>query len=105
MRHSLPRVRLVFAALACALLTACAKVNDDTYAKIQDGMSLSKVQSILGEGEKEESAGTSISATGLAGASSSAMSKRQTYSWKDGDKQIVIEFVDDKVVSKRKIGF
>jgi hypothetical protein len=91
--------------LACLLIVSCQKVNDDSYAKVKDGMTLSQVQSILGEGDKEDSSGTSISAAGMAGKSSSDASRRQTYLWKDGEKQIVIDFADDKVVAKRKIGF
>jgi hypothetical protein len=69
-------------------------------------MSLQEVQSILGEGEQDTTGGFSIGAGGAMGSSSSAGSARQTYTWKDnGNKQIVIEFKDMKVVSKRKIGF
>ena len=96
---------VIAASLACLLLIACGKVTEENYAKIKVGMTMSQVRSILGEGDKEESAGTSLSTSGLAGSSSSAMSRRQTYSWKDGDKQIVIDFADDKVVNHRKIGF
>jgi hypothetical protein len=100
------RTTVAVLSLVCLFLADCGKISDESYAKVKDGMSLSQVQSILGEGDKEESTGTSISTSGLAGSSSSALlSRRQTYSWKDGDKQVVIEFADDKLVSKRKIGF
>jgi hypothetical protein len=102
MRTGLAVLAVVLAGL---VLVACAKVSDESYSKVKEGMSLSQVQGILGEGEKEEASGTSISAAGMAGRSSSDASRRQTYSWKDGDRQIIVEFADDKVVSKRKLGF
>jgi hypothetical protein len=33
------------------------------------------------------------------------VSKTKTFSWKSGNKQIVVETRDEKVIAKRKIGF
>jgi hypothetical protein len=92
---------------AAALLFAlgCDRVNDDTYAKVKEGQTLDQVQSLLGSGEQDTTGGFTIGAGGAMGSSSSANSTRQTYVWKDGDRQIVIEFKDSKVAGKRKIGF
>src|SRR5690242_8465515 len=97
--------RLVLAPLfaGALFLAACNnKVNDQNFEKVKDGMTVSEVQSVLGEGEKDETGGFSIGAGGTMGSSSSAGSSRQTYVWKEDTKQIVIEFKDGKVVSKRK---
>ena len=99
--------------LAAAALCACAallssgcseKVSDENYEKIQVGMGLDQVQGFMGEGEREDVSGVSISGAGIAGGSP-AVSKTKTFTWKSGNKQIVVETRDEKVVSKRKVGF
>lgn len=97
---------LAFALAAAALLAlGCDRVNDDTYAKIKEGQTLDQVQAVLGSGEQDTTGGYTIGAGGAMGSSSSAGSSRQTYIWKDNDRQIVVEFKDGKVTGKRKIGF
>lgn len=99
-------VRLVLAAAVAAfVLSGCGGgVDDDTYAKINNGMSLSKVEDLLGSGEEQTSGGTGISSSGLA-TGNTTPANQKTILWKDGSKQIIVEFKDGAVVSKRKIGF
>jgi hypothetical protein len=80
-------------------------VNEDTYAKVKEGQTIDQVQAFLGSGEQDTTGGYTIGAGGTMGSSNAANSTRQTYFWKDGDRQIVVEFKDGKVASKRKIGF
>ncbi|VXC11090.1 conserved exported hypothetical protein [Pseudomonas sp. 8Z] len=37
-----------FALLACALLAACSKVNQENYSKLEPGMSKAEVENLLG---------------------------------------------------------
>ena len=92
-------------AASVLLLVACSKVSEENYDKVTTGMTLSQVERILGKGDQDTTGGVSISSGGVMGGSSSANSRRQTYTWKDGQKQVVIEFMDDKVLNKRKINF
>lgn len=91
---------------ACVLIAGCGdKINDENYAKIQPGMSLSEVQKILGSGEQDTTGGVSIGSGGTVGSSNAANSSRTTFFFKDGDRQIIVEFKDLKVTSARKLGF
>ena len=102
-----------FRPFAAAVLCACAamlapgcseKVSQDNFDKITLGMGLDQVQGFMGEGEQEDVSGVTISGSGILGGSP-AVSKTKTFSWKSGNKQIVIETREEKVISKRKIGF
>ncbi len=98
-------LRPLFALAAALLLVACGGgVDDESYAKIKDGMSLKAVQNILGSGEEQDTGGTGISSAGIA-TGNQAPSKFKTYLWKDGPNQIIVEFKGDEVVNKRKVGF
>ena len=97
---------IALAAVVLALAGCEAKLNDDNVAKVTVGMSLSEVERLLGKGERDETGGVSISSGGVMGGSNAANSARQTYMWKEGDRQVVIEFKDMKVLAPpRKIGF
>lgn len=99
MRRLLPVLALV------ALLTACeAKVTQENYDRIDVGMAQSTVMSILGEGTRQDVAGTGIGTSGLMERDSDA-SSRSTYMWDEDGMQIIVDFEDQKVVSKRKSGF
>ena len=80
--------------LICAFfLAACGGgVDQSSYDKIENGMTLDEVKGILGEPTEGGGAG----ALGVSGGS---------YTWKDGDKTINLTFVNDKVTLKAKTGF
>ena len=81
-------MRSFAAAIALALLlTACSKVTQENYAKIQDGMTEQEVAALLGP--VTESGG--ISVLGVSGGSSKWIAK---------DAVISIQFVNGKVVGK-----
>jgi hypothetical protein len=97
----------ILVAAACAGLFAAgcgADVSEENYDKVQVGMTLDRVQSILGAGEDQTASGVGISAGGLATASRDPGNSR-SYLWKDGPRQIIVDFRDGKVVSKSKRGF
>jgi len=73
---------LVFA--AALLLAACAKVTQENYAKIREGMSEQEVHAILGK--PTESSTTTV--LGISGTSSR---------WTSGDAVISVRFVNGKV--------
>jgi hypothetical protein len=73
-----------FAFAAALLLAACSKVNQENFARIQDGMSEQEVTAILG-GPTESS---SSSVLGISGTSSK---------WTGSDAVITIRFVNGKV--------
>lgn len=92
-------------AIACVLVLAgCeSKVTQENYDKITVGMSLAQVEEILGSGEPQDSSGTSIESSGLtSGANVNPDAK--TYVWQSEGKQIIVNFMKDKVVSKNKRG-
>ena len=80
------------------------KVSDENYDRITVGMARDQVESFMGEGEQEDTGGFTMSSGGLLGGKQTSTSSK-TFSWKSGNKQIVVEFRDEKVVSKRKVGF
>ncbi len=92
-------------AMAALLMPGCeAAVSDESFDQITTGMTYDQVKNILGEGTKEDVSGVTISSGGIAGGSANTPTTT-TYSWKSGGKQIVIEFKDQKVLNKRKMGF
>ena len=74
-------------------LVACfgGKINMENYKKVKNGMSLNKVESILGSGEEN--------ATSSYGGYSSSV-----YTWTDGFKVISITFSNGKVSAKAQVG-
>jgi hypothetical protein len=83
-----------------ALLVACGgDVSQENYDKIQTGMTLDQVEQVLGPGEDQTASGVEISSSGMAGRSREDRTK--TYLWKDGAKQIIVEFEQGKVTAKR----
>jgi hypothetical protein len=76
--------------LALALLlvlAACSKVNQENFAKIQDGMSEEQVIAILGK----PSESTSVNVLGVQGTSAR---------WVSGDATITVRFVGGKAALK-----
>ena len=72
---------------ALLLLAACSKVNQENFAKVQNGMTEQEVIAILGE----PSESTSRDVLGITGTSST---------WRSGDAEINIRFVGGKVALK-----
>lgn len=77
----------VFALAALLLLSACSKVTQDNFARIQDGMTEQEVAAILGS--PAESSSTSV--LGISGTASK---------WTGGDAVITVRFVNGKVALK-----
>jgi len=83
-------------AFVAALLAGCAaKVSMENFDKIKNGMTVAEVESVLGKGEKQVSAGLAIGGIGAS---------VETVVWKADDKQITVQFVDGKVVAKMQTG-
>ncbi|MFN0131198.1 MAG: hypothetical protein ACKVW3_01495 [Phycisphaerales bacterium] len=100
--------RIGLALVAGLMLVAAGceeKLTQETYDQVTSGMTLAQVEGILGEGTKEESGGYSVSGAGISQSQGEKNSKTRVYSWKDGGKQIVVTFAEDKMVAKTKSGF
>ncbi len=99
------RLRRLFPLAAALFLTACSGgVNQESFDQIQIGMSQQKVEDIMGSGEEQTSGGHGISAGGVLSGNKQA-SNEKTFLWKEGSMQIIVDFKDGAVVSKRKLGF
>jgi hypothetical protein len=82
--------------LALVMLTGCpSKVTLDNYSKIQSGMSLAEVESILGKGTQESGGGAAIGGASISG---------KIMKWGGESKSITITFVNDQVVTKAQKG-
>ena len=101
-------MRRIAAALGLCMLCWCLgceeKVTESNYELIEVGMEQHQVESILGSGRREDVGGTGISSSGLLERSGDE-GTRATYVWEEGGRQIIITFEDQKVRSKRKVGF
>ena len=83
---------LLLSGLILMSVSGCAsKVTQESYDKIQDGMTLAQVQAILGKGELY---------TGASGAIGGLGGSAKMYKWVDGEKTITITFVNDKVTTR-----
>jgi uncharacterized alpha/beta hydrolase family protein len=83
---------------SATILTSCSgKINKDNYEKISDGMSISQVESILGEGESNASSSVDLGEYG-GNISSEVMT------WQSGMKVISITFSNGKVMAKAQSG-
>jgi hypothetical protein len=81
-------------------------VTDENFAKINNDMSRKQVEKIMGgEGDEETSGGFGVSSSGLMTGNSTENNPIKTFSWKSGDKMIIVDFRGDKVVNKSKRGF
>jgi len=79
--------KLILAVPALLLLTACSKLNNENYSKLESGMSKEDVVAILGEPDQCESA--------LA---------FETCRWGDKDKNIEVRFAADNLLAKTSEG-
>jgi hypothetical protein len=69
------------------VLIACSKITQSNFDKIQNNMTMKEVVAILGEPTSSDS----LNIAGMSGA---------TAVWKDGDAQIDIQFINDRVIIK-----
>ena len=76
------------ALLAAALLASCAKITQDNFSRIQEGMTEQEVIALLGEPTEANS----VNVLGVSGTSSR---------WVGSDAEITIRFVNGKVALKR----
>jgi hypothetical protein len=80
------------------ILIGCSgKINKDNYSKISNGMSISQVESILGEGESNASSSVDL---GKYGGNISS----ELMTWQSGMKIITISFSNGKVMAKAQNG-
>lgn len=82
--------------LMCSLMVGCgSKVSKSNYDKINNGMTVAEVESLMGKGTTE---------AGGAGAIGGLSGSAKVMSWTDGDKKITVTFVNDKVTLKTEKG-
>lgn len=72
------------------------RVNQANFQKIENGMSLSQVEAILGKGKEQASSGGSFGGISVEG---------KGMVWQDGNKVITVMFMNDAVQSKAQMGF
>ncbi len=102
----IPSLRVAIASMALAsavLFAGCeSKVTAENYDKVQNGMSLSQVEGILGSGSDDTaSGGFGVSSGGVL---DSKANPEKTYVWRENGVQIQVIFKDGKVVQKSKTG-
>ncbi len=94
--NRLALVCLVLIGLGALTLAGCgSKVTKSNLDKITNGMTLTEVEGILGKGTE---------ATGASGAIGNLTGSAKSVIWKDGDKTITVNFLNDKVVLKTSSG-
>ena len=88
---------LLLAGLLILSLPGCGKppITQESYDKIETGMTMAEVEDILGKGEEQ------VSTSGAIGDLSGS---GKVYKWVEGDKVIRITFVNDKVSLKTATG-
>ena len=79
--------RTLLALLAASLVAACSKVNQESFLKIQEGMSEEQVISLLGRPTESNS----VNVLGVSGTASR---------WVTSDTVITVSFVNGKVAFK-----
>lgn len=85
-------VCLILVGLGSLALAGCgSKVTKSNFDQIKTGMTLAEVEAILGKGTES---------TGAAGAIGDLAGSAKSVTWKDGDKSITVNFVNDKVALK-----
>lgn len=73
--------KFILGAAAVLAIAACSKLTPENYAKLKVGMEYPEVVKIVGEPNE-----------------CSAVLNAQNCQWKDGDKEVQIKFVADKVI-------
>ena len=106
-----PALTLLAALLAAA---ACSgKINAENYDKIIPGMSQKDVEAILGPGNEAGSTSMAVPAVptmpgvtmppGLIGAPGTNVTTK-VLTWRNGSRVITVTFVNDREISKAKVG-
>ena len=83
--------------LSIFIVSCSGKLNKDNYDKISNGMSVSQVESILGNGQSQASSSVDLGEYG-GNVSSEVMT------WQSGTKVISITFSNGKVMAKAQNG-
>jgi len=94
---------LALSLAGAVFLAACeSKITQESFDKIETGMSQTQVEKLLGGKCTDETpSGTSITGAGVADSRKAAA---KILRWKDGSKSIVVVFRDGKVFEKMKDG-
>ena len=88
-------IGMVLLGLALIFMSGCSKVSQSNYDKIQNDMTVSQVEAILGKGTEK---------AGAAGAIGNLTGSGKVLTWGDDKKSITVTFVNDKVVAKTQQG-
>ncbi len=89
-------VCLVLIGLGALTLAGCgSKVTKSNFDKITNGMTVAEVEGILGKGTESTAASGTVG--DLTGSAKSVV-------WKDGNKSITVNFINDKVALKTQTG-
>ena len=89
------------------LLSGCgkAKVTQENFDKIENGMTLDEVEHVLGDGTPVGGDGSLVAAqVGVDVGSGASRSSTVEYIWESGKNSITVAFRQGKVVQKRKAG-
>jgi outer membrane protein assembly factor BamE (lipoprotein component of BamABCDE complex) len=84
-------IGLALLGLLFLLISGCSKVSQSNYDKIENGMTVSQVEAILGKGKE---------AAGVAGAIGNLTGSGKVLTWGDDKKSITVTFANDKVIAK-----
>lgn len=88
--------QVLLVVMFCFVLAGCGSpISKSNYELIENGMSISQVQGILGKGSEQASSDASFGGT--------AMSAKQMI-WQDGNQIITVTFMNEKVQGKAQIG-
>ncbi len=82
-------------ALLFVIMSGCGKITQSNYDKIENGMTVSQVEEILGTGAEEAGVGGAIGKIAASG---------KVMTWGDEKKSITVTFANDKVVAKMQKG-
>jgi len=89
-------VCLLLVAMAGLPLVGCgSKVSKSAFDKVQNGMAVAEVEKLLGKGTPEAAGGGTLG---------EIVGSGKILSWTEGNKKILITFVNDKVVAKTQSG-
>ncbi|MDM8008556.1 MAG: hypothetical protein QUV05_20655 [Phycisphaerae bacterium] len=88
-------IGLALLGLLFLLISGCSKVSQSNYDKIENGMTVSQVEAILGKGKE---------AAGVAGAIGNLTGSGKVLTWGDDKKSITVTFANDKVIAKAAQG-
>lgn len=81
--------------ICLGLVAGCSKVSRDNYEKIETGMTMDEVESILGSGEVVTGGGAAIGDFELSG---------KVMRWGTEEQGVEIVFVNNKVTAKAQEG-